>query len=297
VSLSVTPEGRVHPILSGLETFFLARKKPGLEGLTAVRNEKPGGQVLLTAEGPDGAKKGIALAAELYGEGRSVAFTGDTTWVWARSPELGGEEGLYRRFWGQVLRWLLEEEPEVTQEGEPLVVFADRPEYRIGETVRVRARVRDAEGKPVDDATLSIVLSGPGGERPLAPRPLPRVAGHYEDSFRALAPGEYDLSADATRAGKALGKAAAKFRVSTESVEMDAVDLDEDLLAAIARASGGRSYLGSPSATQVAADIRGSLVGLVTHEEIALTNAPVVLLLFAGLLTAEWVLRRRRNLL
>jgi hypothetical protein len=35
----------------------------------------------------------------------------------------------------------------------------------------------------------------------------------------------------------------------------------------------------------------------VEHQEIALANAPLFLLLFAALLTAEWVIRRRRNLL
>jgi hypothetical protein len=79
-------------------------------------------------------------------------------------------------------------------------------------------------------------------------------------------------------------------------VELDRVDLDEERLAAIARASGGRSYVGGPSAEQVASDIRGSLVSLVEHEEIALGNGPLFLLLLAALLTADWILRRRRNL-
>ncbi len=295
--LTLTPEGRVHPALSGLEPYFAGKAPPSLEGMTAVRKEKPGAQVLLAAEGADGARRGIVLAAHLYGEGRAAAFTGDTTWVWYRSPELGGSEGLYPRFWGQVLRWLLEEEPEVEQAGEPVVTFPDRPEYRLGETAKIRVRVRDDKGAPVSDAEVDLALAGPGGNRRLTPLPLPRVPGHYEDRFRALVPGDYALSAAAARGGTALGRGTASFRVLPESVEMDDVDLDEDLLGGVARASGGRYYLGSPSAEAVAGDIRGSLVSLVEREETALADAPLFLLLFVGLLTGEWLLRRRRNLL
>ena len=58
-------------------------------------------------------------------------------------------------------------------------------------------------------------------------------------------------------------------------MEMDSYDLDDARLAAIAHASGGRYYHSAPTAERLAEDIRGSLVGLVEHQELSLSNTPL----------------------
>lgn len=288
----ITPEGRIHPSLSGLGTWFAGSDGPTLRGLSIVKREKPGAQVLLEGDGGE-----IVLAAHRYGEGRAVAFTGDTSWVWFRDPDLGGVDGLHPRFWGQIVRWLLEKEPEMESVGEALVVFTDRASYRIGETVRIRARVRDPEGRPVADATLTAAMLAEGDSRPLELSPVQRVPGHYEARVRASVPGSYFVTAKARRSGTELGRAEATFVIEDASVEMDRVDLDNALLSAVARASGGRYYHAPPTAEAVARDIRGALVGMTEREELSLSNTPLFFLLFTALLTIEWYLRRRRNLL
>ncbi len=294
--LSFTPAGRVHPILSGLATFFTGDPLPELKGLTEVKREKPGAQVLITARGTGGGKESIVLAAHRYGEGRALAFTGDTTWVWYRSKDLGGPDGLYRRFWGQALRWLLEKDPETEQTGDPLVVFTDEASYRIGDRVRLRARLRDEEGDAVTGAVLSATVNGPEGEREIALASLPRAPGQYEAQFPALIPGDYAVVVTATQKGAAGGRAGTAFKVEEMSIESDDIDVDTARLEAIARLSGGRFY-SSPQATALAEDLRGSLVGMVEHQEIPLANTPLFFALFVALTGAEWYLRRRRNLL
>jgi uncharacterized membrane protein len=294
--LDMTPEGRVHAILSGLSPYFTGKTPPGLEGLTLVRKEKPGASVLLTARGVKGGRESICMAAHRYGEGRVVAFTGDTSWVWYRSADLGGPDGLYRRFWGQTLRWLLEKDPEVEQAGEPLVVFTDRPTYRIGESVRIRSRVLSKEGKPVSGAALSGKLEGPGGAKSLSFGALARVPGHYEARILALTPGAYTVSVSSERKGVDTQSAQAGFVVEEASVESDDVEVDVARLQAVARVSGGRFYA-SPKAGDLATDLKSSLVGLVEHQEFSLSNTPLFFLLFVALTGLEWYLRRRRNLL
>jgi hypothetical protein len=295
--LGLTPEGRVHPILSGLERELTSGRPPALEGLTRVGRAKPGAQVLLTGPGEEGRPPDIVLAAQRYGKGRVVSFTGDTSWRWFRSPEYGGPDGLYGRLWGQTIRWLLEREPEVEKTGDPVVLFTDRPVYRIGETVRIRARVSGPDGTPVSDATVEVRRTGPGGEERLALSPLPRVPGHYEVRVRAMRAGESGLAATASRNGSEIGTATGSYRVEDASIEMDNVDLDEDRLGAIAAASGGRYYHSPPTAEAVARDIRGTLAGLRRREETRLVNAPLFFLLFVLLTGGEWALRKRRNLL
>lgn len=294
--LSLTPEGRVHPILSGLATYFTQSPQPELKGLTEVKREKPGAQVLITSRGAGGGKESIVLAAHRYGEGRALAFTGDTTWVWYRSKDFGGPDGLYRRFWGQALRWLLEKDPEVEQTGELLAAFTDEVAYRIGARVRLRARLRDEEGGAVEGAALSATVSGPEGEAQLPLAALPRLPGQYEVQFPALVPGDYQVVVAATRKGAPGGRAETAFLVQETSIEADDIDVDTARLEAIARLSGGRFY-SSLKASALAEDLRGSLVGLVEHQEIPLANAPLIFLLFVALTGAEWYLRRRRNLL
>jgi uncharacterized membrane protein len=294
VDLDLTPEGRVHPVLSGLTGYFTARPRPFLKGLSLVRGTKPGAEALLTALGGDGTRVGTALAAQRYGEGPVVSFAGDTSWVWYRSPEFGGEDGLYRRFWGQILRWLLEREPEVEQAGEPLLLDVARPSYRIGETVRLRARARDEEGKPLAEAAVSASLAGPDGVRPLELLPVPGEPGAFGAELRAKVPGIYTATARLT--GGAEGAAEAEFTIEDSSVEMDAVGVNLQLLASIAQASGGR-YHELTNAKGIVDDIRGSLLGLMERQELSFSNTPLFFLLFVSLLTAEWLLRRRRNML
>ena len=296
VTLILTPEGRVHPVLSGLERDFSKAERPGLKGMNRVRREKPGAQVLLRGEAADGEGTGIVLAVHRYGEGRAAAFSGDTAWVWYGSAALGGPDGVYRRFWGQILRWLLEKDPEVEQAGEAVVLFTDRPTYRLGEVARIRARVRDTEGAPIKDASLSARLDGPEGAIDLELAPLARVPGHYEARHRAMIPGGYRVTAKAARAGASLGSAEAAFTVEETSVEMDSIDLDAARLESVAHVTGGR-YYSSPEASRIAADIRGSLVGMAERQELSLTNTPLFFLMFVALMSLEWFLRRRRNLI
>jgi uncharacterized membrane protein len=291
--LSFTPQGRVHPMLSGLSMFFTGRPRPTLRGLTRVRKEKPGAQVLVVADADGEERESPVLVAHRYGEGRAVAFTGDTTWVWHRTPGIGGEDGLFRRFWGQIVRWLLEREPEVEQTGDPLVLFADKASYRIGERIRLRARARDAEGSPISDATLAGTVRGPGGEQSLEFLSVPRLPGHYEARLRARTPGSHRAVAKAAK----VGTAEVAFEVEDASVEMDEFDLNDALLADVARISGGRAYHAPPTAEKVAEDIRMPLMGLTERQELSLSNTPLFFLLFVALVTAEWYLRRRRNLL
>jgi len=296
VRLRITPEGRVHPILSGLAPWFEGADAPAVRGLTRVGEAKPGAQVLLLGDGGNG-RPGIALAAQRYGEGRVVSFTGDTSWVWFRSATLGGHDGFYGRYWGQILRWLLEREPGVEQTGETLSVTTDRPTYRIGERVRVRARLHGEKGLPPPEASLAGVLTTPDGEAALALSPVRGAKAHFEAHHRALIAGEHRVAVTARLAGGGTTNAEAVFTVEDESVEMDAVDLDDARMVAIARASGGRYYHAPPTAEDVNRDVRGSLVGLLERYEVALSNAPACFLLFTLLMAAEWYLRRRRNLL
>ena len=117
-----------------------------------------------------------------------------------------------------------------------------------------------------------------------------------EARYLALDPGARRVSVSAERPGKDTLTAEAKFTVEEGSVEADDVDVDMARLEALARVSGGRFYA-SPKAEDLAVDLKSSLVGLVEHQELSLSNTPLFFLLFVALTAVEWYLRRRRNLI
>ncbi|MCY2925605.1 MAG: glutamine amidotransferase, partial [Planctomycetota bacterium] len=113
----LTPAGRGHPIFEGIGGYFPGpgdrpaapelRALEPLSGCVRVLRAKPGADVL--AVHPTRANDVgplTVLATARYGQGRTAAFTADTTWVWDMPLRELGPESPYQRFWGQMVRWL-----------------------------------------------------------------------------------------------------------------------------------------------------------------------------------------------
>src|SRR5262249_15993213 len=77
-------------------------KLPKLEGMTRLGTVKKSATLL--AATPQGAP---VLVGHGYGAGRVLAFAGDTTWMWRRTPE--GIEA-HARFWKQLVLWLAKQD-------------------------------------------------------------------------------------------------------------------------------------------------------------------------------------------
>ncbi|MGL4549762.1 MAG: VWA domain-containing protein, partial [Gemmataceae bacterium] len=141
------------------------------------------------------------LAHWHYGLGKGVAFTSD-----AGKPDLWcrkwtGDDGIFARFWEQVLGWSL----RPTESGKLLMTT----EVRDGK-VRVVIEARAEDGRP--DSGLRIEggitpPSGKGGE-PGQKKPLAFVqknAGQYEAEVKAEEAGSYFIAAQAVRKRKVKG--------------------------------------------------------------------------------------------
>ena len=75
---------------------------------------------------------------------------------------------------------------------------------------------------------------------------------------------------------------------------MEEAALAEQALRDTARASGGRFYR-EEDLHHLVQDIQPRAVAFTRHQEIVLWN-PLVMLIFVGLITAEWLLRKFSNL-
>jgi hypothetical protein len=86
------------------------------------------------------------------------------------------------------------------------------------------------------------------------------------------------------------------FAVGKPNQEFDRLDLNEGLLRRIAEKTGGR-YLALADAGVLIREMKSSERSRRQLTEVSLFNLPLFFLLFVGLVTLEWALRKRQELL
>ncbi|HUU32712.1 MAG TPA: hypothetical protein VMW48_01550, partial [Vicinamibacterales bacterium] len=96
---------------------------------------------------------------------------------------------------------------------------------------------------------------------------------------------------EAMRAGASLGTATANVNAGPGDAEYVETTRQMAALQRIADETGGRAYT-PETAAKLIEDVQYTGRGVTTVEERELWNAPIVLLLLLGLLSAEWGYRR-----
>ena len=193
------------------------------------------------------------LVAGEYGQGRVLAWAGDSTFRWYRR----GFQPAHFRFWRQAILWLAHQD----QAGDNQV-WVDMAERRLPSfsAASFRAGVRSPEGTPLGDAELSVILtleSSPDSATPAddAPAIAPAAAsvpvewssGHAEASGHTAilqTAGRYRIDVVARRAGEDVGSASARFIVTQQDLELaDPVASPQQLaqLAQLTSEAGGRA--------------------------------------------------------
>ena len=315
----LTADGATHPIFSGIGPFFVtddrgaARPLPPLLGCTRVGSLKPGATLLAVhprRTGHDG--KPLPLAAvQRSGTGRAMVFTADTTWRWYLGLRGLGRDTPYIRFWGQALRWLAGQDPKKGEEKPGITAYTGRVYYEPGSTVRIYARVRDQQGQATNQADVTAMISGPAGSPSSRQIPyIPGSTGKYEVDFSPPSPGEYKMLVKAETLQGPIGTAELEFRVGRPNLEFDKLDLDDKMLKRLAQKTKGRyvtlvglnNFVGrlksveQAKSTITSVDVWSDKSFSIFGQEISLYLL-LAFLAFSALVTAEWVIRKRRQLL
>jgi hypothetical protein len=166
----------------------------------------------------------------------------------------------------------------------------------VGDSLKISVDVRDAAFTPIDDASVEAILTGPGGEtRPLKLRLSDAATHSYTSELSVDQAGLYRISVGARRGTTTLGSAVRWFHVG--GVDREFVDprLNEPWLRRLAQATGGR-YLPASDATQVERLLQEATPRQDTPERRDLWHEPWAFALVVGLLSTEWILRRRWGL-
>jgi uncharacterized membrane protein len=294
IGIRPTRVGKVHWIMdlgSGLEGRRSWDDVAPLDGANMFppRQIKPGASVL--AESADDRRMPLLVTGR-WGNGRVLAFAGDSTEKWRRF----GQAEILKRFWRQAVLWLAKK--DVEGEGEVWVRLAQR-RMLPGETMTFTTGARSAQGEPIPDAQFTADLELPDG---LARKiELSRRGDELLGQItRVDAAGDYRLRVIGTAGGETIGSAEARFLIEDQDLELDNPAADAELLASLARATadaGGEALAPEqlPDLLDRIAERKSDLEVEYVREVTPWDTWPFFLVL-VSLLSVEWYLRKRWGL-
>ncbi|MBN2577494.1 MAG: VWA domain-containing protein [Pirellulales bacterium] len=266
---------------------------PPLDGCTKVEGPRPAASVL--AVYPDQSPPMPVLAVQPVGKGRTAVFAGDTTRKWQQGPRALGQESPFLRFWGQLVRWLAGRSEEVAT-GPGITVSLDKGRYEPEEPIRISATVRDKDGQGAQYVKVTAkIRTPPGKPEQVLLMPEAGPAGRYAGVYEPEVPGPFEFIVEAQLKETTLTSEKLTAEVGRPNLEFERLDLDEPMLKRIAAAAKGR-YLHITTADLLLDQLNREKLKRTQYVEGRLYNPPLFWFLFVGVLTTEWILRRKYQL-
>ncbi len=265
---------------------------PGFLWYLPVERAKPGTEVL--ARHPAGGNRHgnhVILATRYHPAGRTIFLAVDSTWRW-RFPY--GDRYM-EKFWRGMVRYLAQN--KLRRKDYRYELYTDRSLYDINERIQVTARVRDVDYRLSRDPVRTVKIMDP--EDAVEDLLLNRIGeGEYSRSIVRSEPGVYQLWIPGEAGGVEARHALTSITVNVPRLETENPVLDRMLLQDVSRISGGtyRDLCDSAGLLHVLND-EERVRRISDPERRDLWSSWWTLLLFVALFAAEWILRKRNNLL
>jgi uncharacterized membrane protein len=297
-----TPQGLSHYIMRLTDSVdsnrLLWEKLPKLDGFTRLGRIKPSATVLAVR----GETQDPVLVSQDYGDGRTLAFAGDTTWRWQRLGQPNSLSGVdaHLHFWKQVVFWLAKRDK---MEGAVWV----KPEARriaAGAKLMFSTGIRGKGGLDLPEGQFEAKVLGPKGFESAVPV-AHENSGDKGTFWKTDIPGEYRVVVRGSGKdvdGQPIGpqEATARFIVHQEDAELLRQAADHDFLAKLASNAGGKFFHAEDFPKFLKDLQRLPLPQAQPKNEYypdwrqsTLSGFRIALLLvFVGLLCLEWLLRR-----
>lgn len=284
-----TSRGRVHYLMrlnNSSDPTAVWKELPPLQKANKLQPRMLLEEVL--AESEDGVP---LLIAHEFGAARVLAFASDTTFLW----HTHGFQQEHTRFWQQVILWLSRKELE----SDSAVWARVQPRnHRQGQRVPVSFGARDEKGEPLDAARFQVSVKTPDGQE-LSPAIQGTGGTRALDVIDTDVPGDYWVKVDATLDSAPVGPTAwTRFLVDAGDPELDNPAADYQLMEEIAKLSGG-SLIPPEELEYYLKELQSERLPTLELTEIRRTplwDNPYVLLLFVGMISTEWYLRKRNGL-
>jgi uncharacterized membrane protein len=288
LSVHPTRAGAAHAVTqlgaSEQESATRWNSMPGVTSVNRLTAIKPGATVLLSGT-DERRREQIVLAYQRYGRGKAIAFPIQDSWLWQMHVTMSVEDMTHENYWRQLLRWLVDGVPDHVE------VLTNAERVEAGETVSVTASVVDPTFVEINDARVVAHVTGPKGPFEVPLQWSGEKSGEYRGTFTAADEGSYSAQVEASRADKPLGTGSVQLRAAPGDAEYFDATMQEARLRRIAEETGGRFYTPA-SMGALPEDLSYSGRGITTVEERDLWQMPIVFVLLAGLMCAEWAYRR-----
>ncbi len=322
--LRLTAEGRSSPVLaqspSQMENVSIWAQMPALQWRHPITRAREGSAVLAYAEtgrmaAPvTNAEQGLNQFATLkkqqsenalivtgqYGLGKVAWFGFDQTW----RLRYGIGDAYHHRLWGNLLRWGAGENLRAGTGSVRL--GTDRLAYETGDKIKILARLSGEGFKPTDKASVFAQVYD-ADNKLVSKRQL-----RYRESSNGMYEAEVDplvksgryrvelTGSDVEKLLKTEGKAEKvethfKTLTTTNPVELGDLSLDRAFLNKATSLASGK-VVDITRIDQLASAFGPESKSLVERKESTLWDNWILLVAALGLLTAEWIIRRRGGL-
>ena len=254
----------------------------------------------------------VLFACQTFGRGRTFAMAPDSTWAWGTEWETAWGEGdnrYFRKFWRNVIYWLTENRDAASGR---MRLETDKVFYRPGQPIQITAKVYDDELAETDRYQLVARLGPPGqvdaeplesvvtdlvhqpsgrtyAGKLLTP-PLSAILDKPTSTVRPLT-----LEVIAWDGDNEAAKSSVEVQVIDDPAEFRDPRPDHAGLSEIARSSGGRVIKSPEELASLLGHDRAAAVEVLVRRS-PVWDTPLLWLLFMGLLSAEWFVRRRKGL-
>lgn len=276
-----------------------------------VRREKPVARALMRHADPRRVNTfgpHVLLATQFVGTGRTAFLGINSTWRWRRF-----DEKPFNRFWIQMLRYLVEGKLLGGRARGQILTAKDR--YDVHESIAVTVRALDEHFDPLVLPELELTVArqsraGDDGNEAAAETllvglaPIPGRDGHYAGRFVPNQIGSWRLSlrlpGGVSPTGDDRDRSILKeIRVSQSDIELRSPALNRaGLRQFVEAAAGGSHYFDIDQANQ-APNLIPDCSRTSVHRERPrpVWDNTIVLSILIGLLTIEWILRKKAKLL
>jgi hypothetical protein len=233
-----------------------------------------------------------AAVARQFGAGKVYYQAFDDSWRWRYEVA----DMWHVKFWNQIANFTAE--PPFSVRDKFVSLDAGAVTYQPGQTADLRVRLRDGEGRPVSNATVDAVLLKDGLKVATIRLTADDAGGGlFRGRTAALEPGSYEVAVESAAIPESQLKARTNFKVEPrETGELTQLSMNEDLLRQMASSSGGR-YLREENFDRVLDFLAPMSQGRVVESDTILWQSWWWFLPIVGLLTAEWILRKRAGML
>jgi hypothetical protein len=262
---------------------FTAEPKEGSEVLVRVDMSRAGNMLRSRKDIP-------LILSKRTGQNKSLLVMPYGFWKsYFVMSGLGKSNAAYSGFLINAVKWLAAKD-----DSKPVIIQSSKNIYRNSEKILFTGQVYDEQYNPVNDAAVKVKVRSSKGIYDVGMESAGN--GRYVGSLNGLEVGDYEFEVEAIRQDMILGKDRGKLAVEDFSVELLQTGMNEKLLRAMAVESGGQFFLPDDFSESAGAF---NFQPLITDEkiEIDLWNKIALLFLLTALLSVEWFIRKRADML